>query len=229
MGWGVPDGATFEALVENTLNRENSGANFRGFEILNLGVPGYFPPQQMVAVERALRFRPQAIWYVATGREMRRASDYLAEVVRSGIDIPYEDLRRIVSNAGVQRSMDEATALKRLTPHRADVLASVYRYIVQQTRAHDAIPVLIFLPQVREGAWQEETAETLQIAEAAGFRVIDLEDVYRGHDITAIRLAEWDDHPNVRGHQLIAEQLLERIRPSYDELFPAARGDRASR
>jgi aryl-alcohol dehydrogenase-like predicted oxidoreductase len=69
----------------------------------------------------------------------------------------------------------------------------------------------MFLPQVREGAWQEETAETLRVAESAGFVIIDMADVYKGQDIAAIRLAEWDDHPNRRGHELIASRL-------YDEL-----------
>jgi hypothetical protein len=229
MGWGVPDGATFEALVENRLNSENTRAKFVGFEILNMGVPGYQPPQQMVAVERAVRFGPQAIWYVAAGREIDRASDYLVEVVRSGIEIPYEELRMIVAKAGLEAGMDEATALKRLAPYRDEVLSIVYGYMVQQSRAHGAVPVFIFLPQVREGSWQEETSQTLQIAQAAGFNVISLEEVYKGHDIAEIRLAEWDDHPNVRGHELIAERLYAQIRQNYDKLLPVVPTSNANR
>ena len=37
--------------------------------------------------------------------------------------------------------------------------------------------------------------------------VIDLSDVYAGHDESGVRLAEWDDHPNARGHELVAERL----------------------
>jgi hypothetical protein len=81
MGWGVADGATFEALLESRLNRERAGAPFAKYEILNFGVPGYQPPQQLVALEKALAFAPSAVFYVATGRELSRAGRYLVEVV----------------------------------------------------------------------------------------------------------------------------------------------------
>ena len=35
----------------------------------------------------------------------------------------------------------------------------------------------------------------LRIAEEAGFVIINLADVYRNEDLDAIRLAEWDEHP----------------------------------
>ncbi len=50
----------------------------------------------------------------------------------------------------------------------------------------------------------------MRLAAAAGFIVVDLSDVYKGEDLEAIRLAEWDEHPNARGHQLIAEPALRR-------------------
>jgi hypothetical protein len=86
------------------------------------------------------------------------------------------------------------------------------------------VPVWIFLPQVREGAWQEETPEAVALAEAAGFVLINLEDVYKGRDIDTIRLAEWDDHPNVAGHKLIAERLFDGLAGRRDVIFqPAGR------
>ena len=54
------------------------------------------------------------------------------------------------------------------------------------------------------GAWQEETPETLRLAEAAGFIVDRPADVFKGQDIAAMRLAEWDDHPNAPATSLIA-------------------------
>ena len=211
MGWGVSDGETFEALVETRLNQERGAAAEPSYEILNFGVPGYQPPQQLMALDNALTFSPNAVIYVATGRELSRATSYLVEVVRKKIEIPYEPLRDIVRKAGLDPSMDEAPSLRRLEPFSIEILSSTYRRIVEQTRAHGAVAVFMFLPQVREGTWQEETAETLRVAESAGFVIIDMADVYKGQDIATIRLAEWDDHPNRRGHELIASRL-------YDEL-----------
>ena len=222
MGWGVGDGETFEALVESRLNRERASVADTSYEMLNFAVPGYQPPQQLTALDKALTFSPNAVIYVATGRELSRAMSYLVEVVRKEIGIPYEPLRDIVRKAGLDPSMDEATSLRRLEPFSIEILSSTYRHIVEQTRAHDAVAVFVFLPQVREGTWQEETAETLRVAESAGFVVIDMADVYKGQDIAAIRLAEWDDHPNRRGHQLIASRLYDELQKKRETILQSA-------
>jgi hypothetical protein len=222
MGWGVPDGATFEALVEDRLNREHSGPGHEKYEILNFGVPGYQPPQELPALERALTFSPDTVIYVATGREINRSAVYLHEVVQKRIEIPYDRLRAIVGEAGVLPGMDETVAVKRLEPFRREILSWIYQRVVDESRAKGAVPVLVFLPQVTAGAWKEETPETLEIAAAAGFVVIDMSDVYSGRDSTTLRLAEWDDHPNAEAHRLVAARLYDELQRRNDVVFKAA-------
>ncbi len=223
MGWGVGDGETFEALIEDRLNREWAGSGFARFELLNMGVPGYHPTQQLVAMERALAYEPNAIFYVATGRELTRAVAYLAELVHKRIDIPYDGLRRILDDAGVVPGMDEPTARRLLTPRGREVLSYVYGHIATEARTRGMATLWIFLPQVREGTWQEETPEAVEIAQGAGFTIINLEDVYRGHDIDDVRLAPWDDHPNAFGHRLIADRLFAGLEARRDSIFRPAR------
>jgi hypothetical protein len=218
MGWGVGDGETFEALIEERLNREWAGTGFARYELLNMGVPGHQPPQQLVVMDRALTFSPDAILFIATGRELSRAVAYLGEVVHRGIDIPYEGLAAVVARAGITPGMDETVARQRL-----ELLGYVYEHIVRQARARGAAPVLVFLPQAREGGWQEETPEILAVAREAGFAVIDLSDVYEGHDIETVRLAPWDDHPNAHAHRLIAERLFAALAARRDEIFRPVR------
>ena len=227
MGWGVGDGEDFEALVETRLNKERATVAAPAYEILNFGVPGYQPPQQLMALDKALTFAPNVVVYVATGRELSRATSYLAEVVRKKIEIPFGPLRDIVARAGLDASMDETTGLRRLEPFSIDILLATYQRIVEQTRAHGAVPVFVFLPQVREGSWQEETPETLRLAKSAGFVVIDMSDVYKGQDIATIRLAEWDDHPNRRGHELIASRLYDELQKKRETIFlPVSRASK---
>jgi hypothetical protein len=198
------------------LNRERSGAPYERYEILNFGVPGYQPPQQLIAIEKAMRFQPNAVFFVGTGREISRAVDYLVEVVRKGIAIPYPPLADIIRKAGVTAGENDTAGLRRLQPYRGDVLASTYGLISAQIRSGGAVPVFIFLPQVRGGNWEEETPETLRMAAAAGFIVIDLSDVYAGEPLEVIRLAEWDEHPNAKGHRLIADKLYAAIESRSD-------------
>src|SRR3546814_4445867 len=46
MGWGVEQGETFEAVVEARVSRRLAELAAGGFELMNLSVPGYRPPQQ---------------------------------------------------------------------------------------------------------------------------------------------------------------------------------------
>jgi len=219
MGWGVGDGETFEALVEERLNSERPVGGINSYELLNFGVPGYQPLQQLVAFEKAMKFRPNAIIYVATGREQSRAAVYLAEAVKKRIDIPFAELRRIVQRSGITPEMEEAEAVKRLTPYRKELLAFIYDSIGARARAAGATQVLLFLPQVIDGPWREETADTLALAVNAGFVVIDLDDLYKGRDINQLRLAEWDDHPNKQGHRLVADRLYQGLLEQRDQIF----------
>jgi hypothetical protein len=215
-GWGVADGETFEALIEERLNKERAGAPWAKYELLNFGVPGYQPPQQVPTFEKALAFDPSAVFFVASGREASRAANYIAEVVRKQIAIPYAPIRDIVTKAGIDPGMDETTALRRLDPYKGEILAWVYRHIVEGARARGAVPVLFFVPQSTEGTWQEETPEILRIAERAGFVIIDLSDVFKGHPVASYTLAEWDLHPNTLGHRLIAARMYDEIAKRQD-------------
>jgi hypothetical protein len=219
MGWGVGDNATFEAIVEDRLNREPLGTAYKHFELLNYGVPGYQPPQQLVMFDKSVRMNPNAVFYIAAGREVHRSVTFLAEIVRSRVEIPYAGLRELVDKTGVRADMDEATAVKQLQPYGEEILQFVYVYIVEQAAQRGMRPVWIFLPQVREGSWQEETPAAVRIATAAGFVVLNLETVYKGRDIETIRLAPWDDHPNALGHQLVATAVYDALRANKDVIF----------
>jgi D-alanyl-lipoteichoic acid acyltransferase DltB (MBOAT superfamily) len=228
MGWGVGDDETFEALLETRLNEAHPGRHDR-YEILNLAVPGYQPPQQRVALDKALQFEPHAVYYVATGREASRSIDYLAEVVRKRVVIPYPFLVDIARKAGIDATTESTTAIRRLRPFRTEVLAWLYGEIVASCRKRGVVPVLVFLPQLQGGDWEVETPEILRTAQNAGFILLDISDVYRGHDPTTLRLAEWDEHPNAAGHRVIAERLHNAVRTRAGELFADAGAPAAAR
>ena len=219
MGWGVNDGETFEALVEERLNREMKETPFARYELLNYGVPGYQPPQQMINFERALRKHLNAVVFVADGRELTRSVSYLAEVTHKGIDVPYAPLREILAQAGVAKGMTEAEAQRRLLPHAEAILTQVYGHIAEEARRHQVRTIWVFLPPLAKGGWRGELPTMLKIAKDTGFIVIDLADVFNDKDASGIRLAEWDNHPNAYGHQLIAQNLFQALQAKRAEIF----------
>jgi hypothetical protein len=208
MGWGVGDKETFESLVESRLNTEHSGRKrYRKYEVLNFGIPGHKPLQQLPVLEEALTFKPKALFYVATGRETSQAAFYLVEAVRDRRPIPYDYLREVANKAQIDPLTAEADAVKRLIPYRNEILTWFYRKIVDDCRQSNVLPVWIFLPMVNEGLWKEETAGFTKIAEEAGFIMVNMHDIYSDQSLASLRVAEWDEHPNARGHQVIAARL----------------------
>ena len=63
------------------------------------------------------------------------------------------------------------------------------------------------LPETRPGSSLSAPKPNPAMATAAGFETIDLSNVYDGYELDTVRIAEWDQHPSVLGHQLIADRL----------------------
>jgi hypothetical protein len=143
----------------------------------------------------------------------------LVDVVKKKIEIPYGELREIVEKSGITPGMETTSALRRLTPYRGEVLAFVYRRIVEISRAHGALPVLVFMPPADEGNWQAYTPETMRLAEEAGFLILDLQGMYDGHSVDTYVIADWDRHPNDKGHKLIADRLFQELDRHRDRIF----------
>ncbi|MFM9969267.1 MAG: hypothetical protein ACKVQK_12825 [Burkholderiales bacterium] len=219
MGWGVDDAGTFEALIETRLNQELPVVGIRRYEILNFGVPGYQPPQQVPNYEKSLKFSPDALIYVATGRELSRATSYLAEVLGKNIDIPYPELQAIVDEAGLRPGMNEIQIEKGLAPMKERILAFTYQQIARMSRSNGVVPIWVFLPQARDGTWKEETPDSIRIAQDSGFTTIDLSNVYDGNPLADVQLAQWDTHPNARGHQVVAERLYAELMSRRETVF----------
>ncbi|HSE95625.1 MAG TPA: SGNH/GDSL hydrolase family protein, partial [Methylomirabilota bacterium] len=219
MGWGVGDGETFEALVEDRLNRDRPGSSFARYEVLNLAVPGYELPQQLATLDAALAYAPNAVMYAAIGREMHGSVEFLAGAARDGTPIPYGFLRDVIRRAGIDASTDATTARRRLEPYRAELVAWMYGEMARRCRERSVLPVLAFLPQTYRGVWEQEGEEVLRHAREAGFVTLDLRHLFQDHDPGSLRLAEWDAHPNARAHQIMAAGLYDALAGRSDVIF----------
>jgi len=202
MGFGIADGETFEALVEDRLNHHSRD---RHYELLNFAVAGYSPLQHMVALERKVfDFDPDVVFYFANPGDPRSAVEHLAKVAdRPGVTRASPFIANLLRDAAIDRNTPQAIRLQRLNPSQMRLLDWTYRRIVELCREHGVTPVWIFLPMNGE-----LKAERIQnAARDAGFTTLDLSAVYAGYDRAALRLGAWDNHPNAAGHQLIANGL----------------------
>src|SRR3546814_5726101 len=113
MGWGVEQGETFEAVVEAQVSRRLAELAAGGFELMNLSVPGYRPPQQVMALEEALKFSPHIVFYTAAGREQWNTISFLADILAEGVEIPYPELKQIVARS--EEHTSELQSLMRIS------------------------------------------------------------------------------------------------------------------
>jgi D-alanyl-lipoteichoic acid acyltransferase DltB (MBOAT superfamily) len=219
MGYGVADDEGFEPLLEDRLNREHAGSPYSQYEILNFAVPGYSAIQNLMVLEqKALAFQPNAIFFMAHQREEEAVVLYLADRLSVGAELPYPELMEIASQAGAEPGATKVETERLLQPVRTEILSWTYRRIVEVSRAHGVLPVWIFMPTLENSLREEEITHLKQVAEEAGFIVLDLSDAYDNQDPESLVVAFWDKHPNAKGHSLIAEDLYLKLQEKREEI-----------
>jgi len=225
MGYGVADDEGFEPLLEDRLNRENTGSPYTKYEILNFAVPGYSAIQDLMVLEqKAMPFQPNAFFFMAHQREEEAVVLYLADRLSVSADLPYPELMELARQAGLQPGVTKSDAERRLKPYGTQILSWTYRHIVEVSRAQGILPVWIFMPTLEDPLQDEEIAHLKRVAEESGFIVLDLSDAYDNQDLDSLVVAYWDKHPNAKGHMLIAEDLYRKLQENEQEIPLFSRG-----
>jgi hypothetical protein len=213
MGSGAADREVFEWVLEDQLNAEYGGQQFEKYEILNFAVAGHSALQELYVFEKsALQFQPNALFYFSHQLEQTILVRNLANRIKNGIELPYASLEEIVSQAGIDpitHTQDEIDAL--LQPYGEELVAWTYQYLADLCREKGILPVWIYMPTLEISNSVGDQASFTQMADEAGWIMLDLSEIYTGQDIQDITVAEWDLHPNKAGHQLIADDLYQAL------------------
>jgi hypothetical protein len=212
-----------EGFLERRINERLAELSAGNFELLNVSVPGYRPPQQAMALDESLRFAPHLVFYTAAAREQWRSINFLADILAKGTEIPYPELSALIRGAGVEPGMDRPTILRLLKVHEESLLTWIYKHITQRCAEKGIQAVWLYLPPLHPVRGDEEGYESArELAAAAGFEIIDLSEIYEGQDVNALTLAEWDNHPTAAAHERIADHLYTAIksRPQVFKLPP---------
>jgi D-alanyl-lipoteichoic acid acyltransferase DltB (MBOAT superfamily) len=222
MGSGVEAQESFEALVEERLNREFSKESATGFEILNFGVAGYSPLHMLYQLERKVfAFEPHMALFLGHVSDLEGTSRRWARMVRSGF-LPrepfYEDLQR---RSGLTSQAGPNEARRRLKPFEGELLGWVYRQFVTRCRERGITPVFVYMQKVTEPGevWTKtEREQILALAAEAGFPILDLSGVFHNRGEEDLWIAENDAHPNALGSRLVADKLYDLLHARASEL-----------
>ncbi len=212
MGWGVNDGETFGAIIEERL--ASARPDGKKLEILNYGVGGYSPVCQLgVLRELALQKKPDAIYYIAHGVDGALAIERFARLVQH--QIPLEDafLSDIVERAGLTTSMSQLAMQRELPPFAEELVLESYKKTVELVKEAGVLPVWIYMPRVPERDPNREQIDKLvAFAKEAGFITFDLSDLFGDHDVDDLVMSQWDMHPNKPGHEMMADATIEAMK-----------------
>jgi D-alanyl-lipoteichoic acid acyltransferase DltB (MBOAT superfamily) len=216
-GSGVADDETFESVLERRLNKQAAGGPYSHYEVLNFAVGGYSSLDILAIVEdRLLSFKPNYIFYFENSALIPRMIENLVKTIQNGSAYRYDFARDIVRESGIDPSADREVLQRKLTPYAERVLRAIYSQIVELAKREGVGVFWIYLPRP-----DERTSPELErrLAAEAGFNVLDLSDVYDGHDWRTLVVAPWDEHPNAAGHRLIADKLYE-VLQQHRDLIP---------
>jgi len=220
MGWGVGDGDNFETFMEEELNRSRKPPAINNYEILNFAAGGYSPLQLLWILEnKVFEFEPEALFFMAHKNDDSMILAQLRICAFEEIEIPYELPRKIVQESGITPETSVPVAVRLLKPHKDVLVPWLYQEIARVCRAHNIQFFWVYLPDIFETKQKETFPGYVKLVEKAGFTVIDLSSIYDGLHRESYSVAEFDDHPNVKGQQLIATHFLTHLRQTAPALF----------
>jgi len=232
MGSGVADEDTYEAVLEQRLNRERPNPGCQSYEILNLAVAGYSALQTAVHARLNIaKFAPDLVIYASAQPELEWTGQRLALALAEGVQLDDPFLLETVRSVGITPGMNEFEMRQRLAPAQETLVRWAYETIADTAAAQGAASLWVFLP--RFDADPDDVDSLFRylgtLARESGLTTVSVAGAYEGVPANSLLVAPWDKHPNARASALIADKLFEFFRENGGGLLsqPAvgARGD----
>jgi hypothetical protein len=213
-GNGVEDNEVFKQLVEDAINRQGLAPPGRRVEILNFSTAGYGAILKFACLEKkGFGFNLDVVIQTAVSNEKDWVQRNLAGVVKEGKPVPYPFLAGIFQQAHVNKDMTPSVIKYRISRYSDELIRWVYAELAKSCRQHGARPYLLLLPKPESDPDSaQEFKEIAHIAEGNGIGVLDITDAYASAgDLQSLWVAPWDNHPNARGHKLLADAFLREL------------------
>jgi hypothetical protein len=212
-----PYGRDYADLLEDRLNHDHLTPEIQKFEVLNFALYGYSVVQMMdVALDTAPKFQPDVYLVALSELETDRKAGWRTHVGRlilSGTDLKYDYLRSVVAQAGVRPTDHLPTIRIKLSPYFLQVTRWALEQIRDHAQAQGAQMIIVLVPAPIDPTFIESDFNHLRKAiDGVGVPVVDLRDTFRSVNLDDVRVEPGKDiHPNVRGHEMLFENLYQKV------------------
>lgn len=217
-GWGVADGETYLRRLERELGAAGD------LQVVNMGVPGYHTVQEVALLERHLDvLRPSVAILGFLANDLSEPQPFQKQGLLERHSSLYRLLRlRSAALPGALRLAPERKrsfqALRRLGHVAKERGFPVVVFLYTGMVAPAGVPRAEPLPDVRalcreQGFVEVDLYDVLTKAIAAG-------EIAKVQDIWVSPTPPIDPHPNARGHELIARELLPAVRAALERRRP---------
>jgi hypothetical protein len=228
MGWGVKNEQVFEQIAEDRLNETASLQTGLQYEMLNFSVGGYTTIQYtVIAEEKLVPFDPDVVFITTHAGEGSRAVANLLKIYGKGIALP-ADLQHLITAAGLHSDMPYSEQKRLLDAYQDDLVRLGYERVLKVCEENDILPVWLFVPRtighVADLEGQVENVTEFEhwsaIGRDTGFEHLwSLVGAFDGFEnVSKIQLAEWDTHPNVKGHKLLGDRFYDVLMQHQEDL-----------
>jgi hypothetical protein len=244
-GRGVADNENMCCLLEERLNSEDRNGSTRRFEVWNYSVEGYGAPQKLMALERKVfAIDPDLVLFVTYRRENERTGDTLSYVISLGYQPP-ESLRQCLDNiyekADIQPGVTPRPLVeRRVKPYLPEVVEDVFKQFADECRARHVPAAFVYRPELKEFRYLGTAMrqEVLTSAAKTGLPILDLTACFvsepdkdslmvmpeTAYALKSMKREAVDDHPNARGHQMLADELYKQLHSAEGRALLKPRG-----
>jgi hypothetical protein len=215
VGSGVGDNETFDNIVEDRLNASDKPGNHQRYEILNCSVGGFSIFEKLNLLERSgFDFNPDGVLFTICSGDRQFILEHLARAAQAERSLPYDYLQQLFQTNSIDSRLSSVAIERRLAPHVPEMYQWIFSRLRNECEKRGIEPIVIFRPAPLQTDRRDASrrSELLGAATDSGISVIDLSPAFdQVDDRKTLILAEWDDHTNVIGHRLLADQLYEQL------------------
>jgi hypothetical protein len=215
MGSGVSDEEVYIRLAEKLINDSLKFLQ-QPFtvELINFSTGGYHVPQYLYVTEQVIpKFNPDLVIYFAHSGELTRFRSVLSGIVKHGIDPKYPFYQSAFEQAHVHQGQPRKEIDIKLAPYTEAMVEQSYQFLKQEQTLHGYKVLWVGIPTLGHDENEDEFSATEELLKANGFELFRLHPPYSNYDSDYLQISPDDNHPNAKGHELLAREL-------HNTLFP---------